>query len=186
MAGFSLLDKIRNKIRIQGDHSITIGKRTRIRYCSINITGSGNRLILKDGANLKGVTIELDGINCTLEINENCVIGENCFISCRERNTQLTIGTRSMFSRNVKVMTSDGHDVLHNGTRINPAQSIHIGDDVWLADSATILKGAHIGNGSLVGINSTLTKPISDHCVAVGNPAKVIKTDCQWQEKLTY
>ncbi|MBJ6958659.1 acyltransferase, partial [Vibrio cholerae] len=77
--------------------------------------------------------------------------------SCRESDTTLIIGSECMFSRNVKLMTSDGHDILRDGKRINPAKSIYIGSHVWLADNVTILKGVSIGSGSIVGINSTVT-----------------------------
>lgn len=186
MAHFSLLARLRNKIRIGSGNTVEIGEKTRIRYCDIHVTGSGNKLVFKDGANLKGVCIELDGNDCTLIIGKDCVIGENCFISCRERGTQLTIGDNCMFSRNVKIMTSDGHDIIKQEQRINPARSIHIGDNVWLADNVTILKGVKIGNGSVVGINSTLTKTIYDGVVATGSPAKVIHSEIRWQNELSY
>lgn len=186
MAHFSLLARLRNKIRIGSGNTVEIGEKTRIRYCDIYVTGSGNKLVFKDGANLKGVCIELDGNDCTLIIGKDCVIGENCFISCRERGTQLTIGDNCMFSRNVKVMTSDGHDILKQGQRINPAKSIHIGNNVWLADNVTVLKGASIGNNSVVGINSTLTKSIKHNVIAVGNPARVIQEETNWANELTY
>lgn len=91
-----------------------------------------------------------------------------------------------MFSRNVKLMTSDGHDILRDGKRINPAKSIYIGSHVWLADNVTILKGVSIGSGSIVGINSTVTHSFSDNSAAAGNPARVIADSITWQEELTF
>lgn len=91
-----------------------------------------------------------------------------------------------MFSRNVKIMTSDGHNIVRKNERINQARNIAIGNHVWLADNVTILKGVHIGNDSMVGINSTLTKSIETNVIAVGNPAKVIQNNINWEEKLTY
>ncbi|MBT2914883.1 acyltransferase [Vibrio anguillarum] len=186
MSGFSFIEKLRNKIRIKPNNHIQVGKNTRIRYCDIHVNGKNNHLIIHDGANLKGVSIELNGENCTLEIGTNCVIGENCFFSCRERNTQLFIGDNCMFSRNVKIMTSDGHDILRDGKRINLAKSIYIGSRVWLADNVTVLKGVSIGNGSIVGINSTVTHSVADNSAAAGNPARVIADSIVWQEELTF
>ncbi|EGR1125793.1 acyltransferase [Vibrio cholerae] len=186
MAGFSLIAKLRNKIRVKPNNSIQIGKNTRIRYCDIYVNGKNNQLIIRDGANLKGVSIELNGNNCLLEIGENCVIGENCFLSCRESGTKLVIGSECMFSRNVKLMTSDGHDILRDGKRINPAKSIYIGSHVWLADNVTVLKGVNIGNDSIVGINSTVTKSLEANTVAAGNPARIIQTSTGWRDALTY
>lgn len=83
-------------------------------------------------------------------------------------------------------MTSDGHDILYNGDRINPARDITIGEHVWLADNVTILKGVDIGSGSIIGINSTVTKSIDHSCIAAGNPAKKIKNNINWNTSLSY
>ncbi len=91
-----------------------------------------------------------------------------------------------MFSRNVKIMTSDGHDILENSKRINYAKDINIGNHVWLADNTTILKGVTIGDNSIIGINSTVTKSVPINSIAAGNPAKVVKSSIYWEETLTY
>jgi acetyltransferase-like isoleucine patch superfamily enzyme len=53
---------------------------------------------------------------------------------------------------------------------------IIIGDDVWLGFGVIVLNGVHIGNGAIVGAGSVVTKNISENCIAIGNPARVIKT----------
>lgn len=50
-----------------------------------------------------------------------------------------------------------------------------VGNDVWLGQNATILPGVHIGDGAIIGLNSTVASDIPPYCVAVGNPAKVVK-----------
>lgn len=50
-----------------------------------------------------------------------------------------------------------------------------IGNNVWIGGSVTILPGVRIGNNTTIGAGSVVTKDIADNCVAVGNPAKVIK-----------
>ncbi|WP_229333339.1 acyltransferase [Grimontia hollisae] len=169
-------------------NTIKFGVKNRIRKCTIAIHGRGNRLIFEDGANLKGVHIELDGNHCTMIIGKHCVIGEGCYFSARENNTTLRIGDHCMFSRNVKLMTSDGHDIhtLEQEKRINPAKNITIGNRVWLADSSVVLKGCTIGDGAVVGINAVVTKNVPNNSIAAGNPAKVIKNNIRWNEELTY
>lgn len=54
--------------------------------------------------------------------------------------------------------------------------SVVIGDNVWIGDKATILPNVNIGTGAIVGANSVVTKDIPPYCVAVGNPARIVKT----------
>ncbi|GAL22047.1 transferase hexapeptide repeat family [Vibrio maritimus] len=83
-------------------------------------------------------------------------------------------------------MTSDGHDILKDGARINQARSINIGESVWITDNVTVLKGVTVGKGAVLGINSTVTKSVGEKQVAVGNPAKVVADNIEWKASLTY
>jgi len=55
------------------------------------------------------------------------------------------------------------------------AEKIEIGKDVWIGRGAVILPGVTIGDGSIIGANSVMTKSIPAGVIAVGAPAKVIK-----------
>ncbi|MGR5147503.1 acyltransferase [Photobacterium alginatilyticum] len=182
----NILFKIRNRVRLSGTNSVSISRGARIRKCDISIKGNNNKLIIKNGVNIKGSKIEINGNNCSIIFEENTVIGENCYFSSREKDTLISIGKNSMFSRNIKLMTSDGHDIFCDEKRINPAKSIIIGEHVWLADSVTVLKGCNIGDGSVVGINSLVTKDIGENKIAAGVPAVEIKDNIHWDEKLTF
>lgn len=183
----SLGIKLRNKVRLSGSgHQIKISSNSKVRGCQISIKGNHNQLIIEEGVNLRDSQIEIDGTDCILNIGMGSVIGHNCYLSARENGTQLVIGKDCMLSRNVKIMTSDGHDILSNNIRVNNAKSIKIGDHVWLADNVTILKGCHVGDKSIVGINATLTKDLAPSCIAVGNPAKCVQENITWQDELTY
>lgn len=172
---------IRNKIKVQSSNEILIGRNVGLSGCTILIKGRNNRLKIGDRSRLRNMTIEIVGDDCSIEIGEQCVIGHECYLSSKEKNTQLVIGNFCMFSRNVNILTSDGHPIYQNNHRINPAQSITIGDHVWLADNVTVLKGVTIGSGTVVGIHSVVTKTIDNNCIAVGNPAREIKSDISWE-----
>jgi len=53
---------------------------------------------------------------------------------------------------------------------------IVIEDDVWIGSRVNILAGATIGHSSVIGAGSVVTKDIHPYSVAVGVPAKVIKS----------
>ena len=50
-----------------------------------------------------------------------------------------------------------------------------IGNDVWIGDNVTILPGVHVGDGAIIGLNSTVGSDIAPYSIAVGNPAKIIR-----------
>lgn len=52
---------------------------------------------------------------------------------------------------------------------------VRIGSNVWIAAHCVILPGVTIGDGAVIGANSTVTKDVPPMAIAVGSPAKVIK-----------
>lgn len=182
----SLKRKLFNKFRVVPHNQVEIHPSVKLKGCRITIKGRNNRLQIEAGCNIRNTQFEILGEGCSILIGAKTIIGEACYLSAREKNTTLKIGADCMFSRNVKIMSSDGHDVLRDQVRINPAKDIHIGQHVWLADNVTILKGVEIGDGAIIGINSTLTKSIKEKQVAVGNPAKVVSENVTWRDELTF
>ena len=52
---------------------------------------------------------------------------------------------------------------------------IHIGENVWFGSGAIVLPGVTIGDNSIIGAGSVVTKDIPANVIAVGNPARVIR-----------
>ncbi|WP_070964093.1 sugar O-acetyltransferase [Vibrio sonorensis] len=76
------------------------------------------------------------------------------------------------------ILTTVGHP-LDMAERCLPeaaGNSINIGDNVWIGAGAIVLGGVSIGDRSVIGAGAVVTKDIPADSVAVGNPAKVIKT----------
>lgn len=88
----------------------------------------------------------------------------------------ITIGDNVLFGPRVSLLTP-GHpmdaDIRNSG--VEYAQPITIGNNVWLGGYVTVLPGVTIGENTIVGAGSVVTKDLPDSVIAVGNPAHVLR-----------
>lgn len=94
-----------------------------------------------------------------------------------------------MISLNVKIRNADAHLIYNcaNRNRINPTRSVFIGDHIWIGQDVTILKGAQIDSGSIIGASSVVAgKKIHHNCIWGGNPAREIKKGIFWDGTCTH
>ena len=54
-------------------------------------------------------------------------------------------------------------------------KGIHVGENVWVGNSAIILDGVEIGNGSVIGAGTVVTKSVPENSIVAGNPGRVIR-----------
>jgi maltose O-acetyltransferase len=89
----------------------------------------------------------------------------------------ITIGDDVQIGPNVQLLTPT-HPIEAEPRRnkLEGAQPITIGDNVWIGGGAIILPGVTIGENTVVGAGAVVTKNLPADVVAVGNPARVIRT----------
>ncbi|MFF2850869.1 sugar O-acetyltransferase [Streptomyces sp. NPDC058001] len=89
----------------------------------------------------------------------------------------ITIGRDCQIGPNVQLLTPT-HPVEPQPRRdkLEAAKPITIGDNVWLGGGAIVLAGVTIGDNSVVGAGAVVTKDIPANVVAVGNPARVVRS----------
>ena len=85
---------------------------------------------------------------------------------------KINIGEHTMISRDCKLITS-WHD--YDNFNVIRAAEINIGINVLITDSCIILPGITIGDNSVIGLGSVVTKSIPPNVFAAGNPARIIK-----------
>jgi|SRR5690606_12323897 len=113
------------------------------------------------------------------DYGSNMKIGERVFFNfnCVVLDvTWVTIGSRTMFGPNVQIYTAT-HPLNHKerSSGLEYAKPIVIGEDVWVGGSAVICPGVTIGDRSVIGAGSIVTKDIPADVFAAGNPCKVIR-----------
>ncbi|KAK0386446.1 hypothetical protein NLU13_6282 [Sarocladium strictum] len=89
----------------------------------------------------------------------------------------VTIGDRVLFGPYVSIFAAT-HETGVQSRRdgVEYARPVTIGDDCWIGGNVTIMPGVKIGKGCTIGAGSVVTRDIPDFSVAVGSPAKVVKT----------
>lgn len=150
------------KIYISGDNNeIILGRNNNLNNGELWIEDNGGKIVFGDHNSMLGFT------HVAVTEGESVVFGDGC-----------------LFAPNVIFRVGDSHPIFDKttGEHINPAQSITIGNHVWFGNNTTILKGVRIMDGSVVATGSIVTKsPEEGNVILAGNPAKVVKTNIDWQ-----
>ncbi len=171
----------------------------------LTLCGSGNRVSLGPGTTLAQASLTL-GDNCSLVVGAGCRLAAVEIMA--ERDGHVEVGPRTEFTWSTRLYlhepgriaigadcliasgtlltNSDMHSILDDATgeRINPAADVVLGDRVWLAHEATVLKGATVGDGSVVGHRAVVSGAVPAASLAVGVPARVVRTGISWDRRL--
>lgn len=98
----------------------------------------------------------------------------------------ITLGKNVHITDGVKFLTHDGGTLIFrkNIPDLEITKPITIGDNVFLGNNVIILPGVNIGSNVVIGAGSVVSRDIPDNSLAVGIPAKVIKSAYEYLEKL--
>ncbi len=185
--------------------------RRKLKGLNLLIEGEGHYVELELPINFKNTAIHLAGENAIFKMKStNCIVNSasiylgswgRCFI---DKNVQLNqpnfkvvvnnnerfkphklvIGKNAQIGRDISIRTSDGHAIFNLGESLpyNEPEDVIIGDDVWIAQRAVILKGSKVSSNSIIGAYSLVNKKFEEEGVIVaGNPAKIIKRNIYWK-----
>lgn len=152
---------IREHTKISGGRYITIGNNTRIYPYSR----------LECFTNISGKTL-----NPRLQIGDNIIMGRNTTILCAN---EIVIGSNCMFG-SYCFISDENHGMDPSSDKRYECQPLQlsnviIGENCWIGEKVIILPGITIGDNSIVGAGSIVTRDIPPNTIAVGNPARVIK-----------
>jgi len=108
-----------------------------------------------------------------------------------KNNGQLNIGKFCSIANNITIFLGGNHNYKNISTypfgwtgqftskkidnHILTNGNVIIGNDVWVGENSTIMSGVKIGDGSVIGCSSLVTKDVPPYAIVGGNPAKIIK-----------
>lgn len=109
----------------------------------------------------------------------HCHFGKNVYANFNLTmvdDTHIYVGDHTMIGPNVTIATA-GHPILpelrKKAYQFNA--SVKIGKNCWLGAGVTVLPGVSIGDDTVIGAGSVVTKDIPGGVVAVGNPCRVMR-----------
>ncbi len=148
-------------------------------YCYLSAMGKDG-LQLGDGVSIGAfsrlvVSTTPDNLGKYIVIGNHVGIGQ---FSCIGGSGGVIIGDNTIIAQYFSAhpenhIFSDNNILIKNqGTE---RKSIRIGNNCWIGVKVTVLAGVSIGDNCIIGAGSVVVKDVPSDCIAVGNPAKVIK-----------
>lgn len=98
----------------------------------------------------------------------------------------ISLGSNVHITDGVRFITHDGGTLLYRQLvpDLEITKPIKLGNDVYVGNNVLFMPGTTVGNNVIIGAGAVVTKNIPDNSVAVGVPARVIKTADEYFEKI--
>lgn len=108
-----------------------------------------------------------------IEIGENLFINYNCIIL---DEAKVTFGDNVFIGPGCGFYTAEHPlDVVQRNEGLEYAYPIAVGNNVWIGAQVVVLSGVSIGENTVIGAGSVVTKDIPDNVVAAGNPCRILR-----------
>ncbi|CAN5505261.1 sugar O-acetyltransferase [soil metagenome] len=131
------------------------------------------QLIPESSDDLKLVTPFYCDYGYNISIGEKVFLNFNCIIL---DVMQVSIGSRTQIGPNVQIYSATHPmDAKIRADGLESGKPVNIGSDVWIGGSTVICPGVTIGNRSVIGAGSIVTRDIPEGVFAAGNPCRTIK-----------
>ena len=142
------------------DLQLQIAKRGTVRFGRFVWVGDGTKIRCHEGEVVIGQKTVL-GQECTISAYRHVRIGEQCVIA-----------DRAMFIDFDHGVVEVERPIRQQGIYM---RDVDVGSNVWIGYGACVLRGTRVGDNSIVGTNSVVTKDVPANAVVGGVPARVLR-----------
>lgn len=168
-------------------HGIGWGRRWRVLGKPMIQRHRKSKIELGDGAVLRSwagsnplvpmhpVVFSTRSREAVIRIGDDCGFTGTTLVAAR----RIEIGHRVQVGANTTIVDTDFHPLTPEGRKADMANGtsrpVIIHDDVFIGMNCLILKGVEIGEGSVIGAGSVVSKDVPPRTMVGGNPARIIK-----------
>jgi acetyltransferase-like isoleucine patch superfamily enzyme len=139
---------------------LQIARRARVEFGRFVWIGDGTKIRCHEGV---------------VEIGAKTVMGQECTISAYQRvriGEQCVIADRAMFIDFDHGVVEVERPIRQQGIY---TREVEVGSNVWIGYGACVLRGVSVGDNSIVGTNSVVTKDVPANAVVAGVPARIVR-----------
>jgi acetyltransferase-like isoleucine patch superfamily enzyme len=116
------------------------------------------------------------GYDATLSVGAGTFLNDGSAVWC---DSATTIGPGCAISWGVRILDSDLHRLMRDGEP-SPDAPVRIGQGCWIGANALIMKGAQLGDGSVVAAGAVVTSEVPPRSLVAGVPARVRRENVTW------
>lgn len=171
-------------LNLKDNSEFNIGSKNSFAAMNVSLIGDSH-VVIGNNNGLRGVNILLFA-HAHLSIGNNNQLKSDGSEFRGHDHTKIIIKDDTLWSQGVHILNGDGHSIFDIETkkRINDVRdgknTIVINNHVWVGKSVTLLRGTDVGEGSVIGINSLVTKKYPNNCIIAGSPAKIMRKNICW------
>jgi acetyltransferase-like isoleucine patch superfamily enzyme len=150
---------LQGPLRLSGERRMVIGDDV--------FVGSGSWLQVLDE----------NGTGVAIDIGDGTSIAGSCVISAA---SSVRLGNKVLIARNVYI--SDHIHAYDDTTQavldqgVARIEAVEVGDGAWLGENVVVCPGVTVGRGAVVGANAVVTDDVPDYSLAVGAPARIVRS----------
>lgn len=148
----------------------------------ILVQGKSNVIVLGRNAQMHNADIRIPGSNCLFYFGAFSISVQFLCFLCGS-GKQMLIGDHSIISDNVWITNNDMHSIYDSttGVRLNGPGDIHLGAYCWLGKDVTVLNGALLDTGVIIGTKALVTSGAYEKdSIYGGVPARKIRGNVKW------